>query len=529
MEIRPAFLPVVLVALIATEAQALKQPDGATIPANNNLVNYLNQEGESINPLTQAATTPQTFNPRCNLTFKVIARGGGQANSFGWYNVTGSKPARSDLHEFLGCSDGVGKVKTLDIASDPAYRGGQIGFFMATTQGRGADGKPTSGYAGGKNCVQFVEGQGPVDSSLGFLYYSEPQWNDDNKGEGSYIHLVIMDSGKYPQAFYFGWEDLYGGGDNDFEDLLTRVEGITCSGGGGDCDTGKPGICGAGTMQCRDGKLACVQQTKAKSSETCNGLDDDCDGIVDDGATCPGVDQICVRGACVPKCFRGEFSCFDDLVCDDGVCVEPACEGVRCGAAEICVGGTCKAPCDGIQCPLGTICRMGSCIDPCQGVDCDAGQQCDQGVCKAPCGCEPCPDGTVCDGSGLCVPTACAGVTCDAGFVCNGGACVDACQGAVCPPGERCEIGACVPDNGAGGSGGSGAGGAGGNGTGGAGGNAGAGGNGGKAGAGGPPPLGNDQVSSDSSGCGGCSGAGGGAGFGLLALGLLFVRPRRRA
>jgi len=520
MEIRPAFLLVVAAALVlaATEAQGLQQPDGATIPANNNLVNYLNQEGESIDPRSQAATTPQTFNPRCNLTFKVIARGGGQKNSFGWYNVTGRKPARSDLHEFLGCNDGVGETKTLDIANHPAYRGGEIGFFMATTEGKTA-----------RNCVDFVEGQGPVDSTLGFLYYSEPQWNDDNKGEGSYIHLLIMDSGVYPQAFYFGWEDLFGGGDNDFEDLLTRVEGITCSGGGGDCETGRPGICAAGTMQCRDGSLACVQQTPAKSSESCNGMDDDCNGLVDDGATCPGADEVCVRGACVPKCFRGEFSCFDDLVCDDGVCVEPACEGVRCGAAEICVGGACKAPCDGIQCPLGSICRMGACIDPCQGVDCDSGQICDQGVCKAPCGCEPCPDGTVCDGSGLCVPELCAGVSCEAGFVCSGGVCVDACQGAICPAGERCEVGACVPGAGAGGSGGSGTGGVGGvGGHGGKGGSGvGAGGSGGN-GAGGDGETKDPLGDSGAAGCG-CSSSADGAAFGLLALGLVFARPRRRA
>ncbi|HWV39922.1 MAG TPA: DUF4114 domain-containing protein [Vulgatibacter sp.] len=528
MEIRPAFLPIVAVALVvvAAEAKGLTQP-GSTkpIPEGSNLVNYLNQEGESIDPLTQAATTPRTFNPRCNLTFKVIARGGGQKNSFGWYNVTGSKPERSDLHEFLGCNDGEGVERELDIANHPAYRGGEIGFFMATTQGRGPDGKPTGGYAGGKNCVEFVEGQGPVDSTLGFLYYSEPQWNDDNQGEDSYIHLLIMDSGAYPQAFYFAWEDLYGGGDNDFEDLLTRVEGITCSGGGADCDTGRPGICAAGTMQCRDGKLACVQQTQAKAAEACNGMDDDCNGLVDDGATCPGADEVCVRGACVPKCFRGEFSCFDGLVCDDGVCVEPECEGVRCDAGEICVAGTCKAPCDGVLCPLGTICRMGSCIDPCEGVDCDARQLCDQGVCKAPCGCEPCPDGTVCDGSGLCVPELCAGVSCEAGFVCSGGVCVDACQGAVCPEGERCEVGACVPDTGAGG-GGPGKGGAGGHSGGGGAGAGGAGGVGG-IGAGGTGEARGPLEDGGSGGCG-CASADG-AGLGLLALGLLFARRGRRA
>ncbi len=522
-------LSFLVVIFAAAPVAALVQPGtGVQIPEGNNLVNFLNGEGESIDPLTQAAITPQTFNPSCNLTFKVIGRGAGQRNSFGWYNVTGSKPARSDLHEFLTCSDGVGTVKSLDIAQDPAYRGGEIGFFMASTQTRNANGSSGGGTMSG-NCVQFVEGAGPTDASLGFLYYSEPQWNDDNIGEDSYIHLLIMDSGVYPEAFYFGWEDLFGGGDNDFEDILTRVEGITCSGGGADCDTGLPGICGAGTMQCRDGRLACVAQMEPRSFETCNGLDDDCDGVIDNDAEC-GDGQICHRGACVAKCFRGEFACLGDLVCDDGVCVEPACDGVRCPSSEQCVAGACVAPCDGVTCPMGNVCRLGACVDPCSGVSCDPGSHCDAGVCKAPCGCTPCPDGTLCAADGRCLPADCADVNCEEGFVCQGGSCIDACAGAVCPSGEVCRLGACVEGDGTGGSG-PGAGGT--SGAGGSGGSGGVGpGAGGTSGQGGSGPgaggssAGPGASGDSDSGCGCTSSTSGGAGLGLLALGLLLTRRR---
>jgi len=506
-----AVLAALALLLAAPAARALTQPDGAAIPSNANLRNYLSGEGESIEPATAAAITPETFDPNCQLTFKVIARGGGQKNSFGWYNVTGSKPAPSDLHEFLGCNDGVGTEKVLDIKNHPAYRGGRIGFFMASTQNHT-----------NTNCVRFGQ-DGPDLTTLGYLYYSERQYNDDNSGANSYIHLVIMDSGVYPQAFYFGWEDLFSGGDNDFEDLLTRVEGITCAGGGGDCDTGSPGVCAAGTMQCHNGALTCMPQVEA-AAETCNGLDDDCDGAVDDGDLC-GAGKVCDRGQCVNGCFGGEFSCPVGLVCNDrNFCVKPACAEVECPAGEVCqADGTCKAPCDGVTCPLGQVCRVGACVDPCDGVVCDTGQVCDAGVCKGDCDCTPCPGGETCMPDGSCVDTACRNVQCAGGEVCLGGACVDACEGAVCPAGQVCSGGACVA--GSGGTGGTG-GGTGGTGSGGTGtGGSGNGGNGaGGTGGGSAGSSGGGKPGSGKSG--GCSAGEGAAALGFLAAGLALARRR---
>jgi hypothetical protein len=65
-------------------------------------------------------------------------------------------------------------------------------------------------------------------------------------------------------------------------------------GGGGACNTGQPGICGAGTQQCAAGGLSC-QQNQAAGSESCgNGLDDNCNGSVDEGCC---AHDICVPGA----------------------------------------------------------------------------------------------------------------------------------------------------------------------------------------------------------------------------------------
>jgi len=54
---------------------------------------------------------------------------------------------------------------------------------------------------------------------------------------------------------------------------------------GTSCDTGMPGVCAAGTTHCTAGSLQC-QQDQYPSPEICNGLDDDCDGDVDEGLQC---------------------------------------------------------------------------------------------------------------------------------------------------------------------------------------------------------------------------------------------------
>jgi len=46
------------------------------------------------------------------------------------------------------------------------------------------------------------------------------------------------------------------------------------------CSTGKSGVCGPGTNKCVNGKARCVQEVQP-GAEICNKLDDDCDGRVD--------------------------------------------------------------------------------------------------------------------------------------------------------------------------------------------------------------------------------------------------------
>jgi hypothetical protein len=98
---------------------------------------------------------------------------------------------------------------------------------------------------------------------------------------------------------------------------------------------------------CQPGKVICIDAGPlcfgaiGPKPEVCNGLDDDCDGVGDDLAECPGATQ-CVEGQCVIPCEGGEFPCPPGFACDDGFCF--------------------KTTCDDIECPPGAVCRDGVCI-----------------------------------------------------------------------------------------------------------------------------------------------------------------------
>ncbi len=398
------------------------QPDSTIIPQGPALQQLFDGRGESLNALNDAAIKPETFTPTCKLKFEVLLRLANYQNSFGWYNVTANKPALGDHHEFLSCTDPVGTQKTLDIKNHPDYLGGDIGFYQAV---------------------------GPCGSVQDHLHivYSEKKYNPDSSQQNPYIHLLLYSSTVTPNAFYFSWEDLLQGGDNDFTDLTTIVTGITCTGGGATCQTGQLGICEDGTMQCQAGVLACVPNNGAVS-ESCNGLDDDCDGDTDEGETICPAEEVCDQGNCVPNCGKKEFLCPPHEICSPkGVCIDPDCLEVNCPSGTKCDEGLCVAPCDGVVCPYNRVCRVGACVDPCKSITCDSGQQCIKGVCSDHCDCIGCAMDESCQATGECIPTLCVGVNCPAGQYCAAdGKCTDACLGAVCPTTEICQLGECVPD-----------------------------------------------------------------------------------
>lgn len=393
-----------------------------------------------LDPAKDAALTPETFRPSCGLTFKVVSRGTAIfGDVFGWYNATGQRPQANDLHPMLACNDGAGKTVTLDVRNDPAYKGGAIGFFLLTPEGG-----QTKSCAGGDCCASVARYQ----QGIGHLYFSERKYNADNAGANPFIHLLVFDSKITARKFYFAWEDIYGGSNNDFTDLVTSVDGVECSGGGEPCDTGNAGRCARGAKACKNGALTCLPLL-GPGAEVCNGVDDDCNGKIDDGATCPNPGEKCHRGRCVASCATGEFPCPASEACDgeSGFCLPKDCVGVRCPEGQLCRGGACKEACAGVVCPHGTSCVGNVCLNLCEGVKCAGGEVCKGGVCVAgcsQCGGLQCGAGLVCDvASGDCVDTSCTS-PCAEGTYCEAGQCKDACAGAKCPEGQTCSKGSCI-------------------------------------------------------------------------------------
>jgi hypothetical protein len=419
-----------LTALAAPSAMAtVTEPNGMTVPVDPGngeieLYTFFSSRGENINWQTDAHDTPNQFSPLCGFTATYVLNQAGSHFGLAWYNDNGTPPTAADLHQLVAQNSAVGTMFSgTSIKNDPNYTGGVVGFALI----------------GGET------------------HYTNPAYDTQCTScspPGPWITALMYASTLTPNAYYVCFEDgptSATGWDNDgdFNDDVYFVTGVSCLGGGQPCDTGKPGICEAGLTQCTATGTTCQEINPPAATETCNGLDDNCNGTVDEGAMCPN-DEVCQMGMCVPKCGEGE--CPDGTVCtSNGTCVDPLCIGVQCPGGQVCEAGVCKGPCDGVTCPYPQTCRVGVCVDPCAGVTCEAGQACYQGVCIPSCACQPCGAGTGCDThSGLCVTTDCVGVTCAAGHYCKAGSCVDDCTGAVCPSGQTCTGGKCVeaPDAG---------------------------------------------------------------------------------
>jgi len=271
--------------------------------------------------------------------------------------------------------------------------------------------------------------------------------------------------------------------------------GFACADPNTSCNTGKLGACAQGVLKCSSsGGYVCVQ-TVFPQPEVCNGKDDDCNGLVDEGGVCnPPVCQegatrpcydgpsgtagkgICkagtqtctsgVWGACVGEVLpqpavcngkdnncdgQADTQCPSGEVCANGLCVPNGCglEGPACPAGFSCQSGACQPiSCSGSTCPAGQVCVGGAtpaCADPCAGVTCGAGSTCSGGACLyGGCAFTGCAGGQVC-AQGQCVADPCAGATCPEGTFCRSGDCVRSCAYVQCPSGQSCSVdGFCV-------------------------------------------------------------------------------------
>ena len=115
------------------------------------------------------------------------------------------------------------------------------------------------------------------------------------------------------------------------------------------CTSTLPGICAAGTTTCADGAILCISNASPQS-ETCNGLDDDCNGIPDDGAAGGGVPcitefvGICAEG--YTGCNGGQNECV--------AVIRPGTKTEICnGLDDDCNGSTDEAFAVGTSCAVG--------------------------------------------------------------------------------------------------------------------------------------------------------------------------------
>ena len=439
----------------AHSAATVTEPNMDPVPVDSRngelqLYDLFAQRNEPIDWARDALNDPETFSPLCDFVATLVLKQSSSTLPFGWYNVPAPgapAPLASEIVEIMPCSAAVGTtISSQSIKSHPSYKGGLVGFALAI----------------GGGCVSFGSPQGILQ-----IHYSEKRFNLNyqNDPQKPWILSLKYNSEITKNSFYMAFEDWLVSAtswenDGDFNDYVVFMSGLVCAGGGGPCDTGQPGLCGPGVLDCDNGMLKCAGVAGPGPSELCDGSDNDCDGSIDEGDLCAN-DRVCFGGKCVPRCSTGEFACAAGLACDpaNGLCVEASCIGKACPENQICVAGVCRAACDEVKCPPPLVCRLGQCLDPCAGKDCPETLVCDQGVCRAKCPCSPCSDVTECnETSGKCVEPGCGGQTsCAPGSVCKAGVCVGACVGAVCPKGQKCENGACIgdPDAGTAGSGGS--------------------------------------------------------------------------
>ncbi len=229
------------------------------------------------------------------------------------------------------------------------------------------------------------------------------------------------------------------------------------------------GTCQNGVRSCANGVFGDCTGLILPAPEVCDGKDNDCNGQVDDGATC-AAGLSCVNGACVPANCGTEVPCPEGYTCSSSQCVLGGCgTGAPCALGSVCQYGTCVDPCTDVECGVGATCASGACAggscyfsgcpagqlcqngacapDPCLGVVCPSGTFCREGDCVQACTFVTCAAGQTCGPDGFCVGDPCAGKTCPAEQKCVSGACAaDPCSGVGCGQGQVCQAGVCVDD-----------------------------------------------------------------------------------
>lgn len=235
-------------------------------------------------------------------------------------------------------------------------------------------------------------------------------------------------------------------------------------------ETNEHGSCEGARICDQEGLSDCSAAPPAP--EICNGVDDDCNGFVDD-ATCddenPCTQDTCLgEGGCehvaleAGECLDGD-ACTQGDHCVAGVCVG---ESLECADDNPCTDDSCDQgtgcqylpntlDCsDGDACTLGDTCKEAACA-PGVAVVCDDNNPCTDDSC-GPNGCVfaphtgQCDDQNACTSASACLEGSCVGsaaTVCDDGNPCTSDACqpatgCDAAPNALpCDDGDACTLG----------------------------------------------------------------------------------------
>ncbi len=243
-------------------------------------------------------------------------------------------------------------------------------------------------------------------------------------------------------------DEICDGFDNDCDGMID--DGIAL---GEECGESE-GTCEPGMEACVEGAVICTGGVPGQE-EACDCEDNDCDGEIDEdpasGPICPG-ESRCVSCSCALPCTDDEFErcpsgTVEEVVDEECFCAQPACDAEECGDSTQTSGDETVCAPDG-DVPA-CVCRNNQCTFPCDGIVCTAPTVCnaESGRCvEDSCRGLGCPDGQYCDVATVsCVDDPCAGMDC-ADEACRGGACEPSCGGVECAEGERCASGVCEAD-----------------------------------------------------------------------------------